>query len=57
MSAIEGRATDAVRPQPPRLRPVIPHKCEAGVTPCGAKAQLYPGGWFCKQHSPAAKAA
>lgn len=40
------------RPQPPQLRPVTPHECEAGVTPCGAAARLYPAGWRCAEHAP-----
>lgn len=31
-----------------------PPLCEAGVTPCGAPALLYPCGWRCDTHSPAA---
>ena len=55
MSALENRDPGTGRLRPPQLRPVIPHVCDAGVTPCGKPAQLYPGGWFCKQHSPGTK--
>ena len=40
------------RTQPPELRTVVPFVCEAGVTPCGAEARLYPAGWRCAEHAP-----
>jgi hypothetical protein len=36
-------------------RPAIrPHECGAGITPCSAPARLYPCGWRCPDHFPAA---
>lgn len=32
-----------------------PGRCEAGVTPCGAVAQLYACGWRCHDHRPGAR--
>jgi hypothetical protein len=44
------------RPVRPPLPPVIPGRCDAGTTACGAEARLYAGGWRCVRHSPAAAA-
>ena len=52
MSGAEGGGPAAGRPQPPELRTVVPFVCEAGVTPCGAEARLYPAGWLCAEHAP-----
>lgn len=52
MSAAENRDPDTGRLRPPQLRPVVPFVCDAGVTPCGAKAQLFPAGWLCPAHAP-----
>ncbi|MFJ8923909.1 hypothetical protein ACIREK_31080 [Streptomyces sp. NPDC102415] len=46
------RDPDTGRLLPPQLRPVIPHVCDAGVTPCGKAARLFPGGWRCADHAP-----
>lgn len=46
------RDPDTGRLRPPTMRPVIPHVCDAGVTPCGKAARLFPGGWFCADHKP-----
>ncbi|MFG3173702.1 hypothetical protein ACGFZC_01360 [[Kitasatospora] papulosa] len=54
MSTLENRAPNTGRLQPPRLRPVIPRECEAGVTPCGKPARLFPAGWRCVDHAPRA---
>ncbi|MFF2954304.1 hypothetical protein ACFVVU_23540 [Kitasatospora sp. NPDC057965] len=32
------------------------HRCGAGKGPCGADARLYPAGWRCPAHTPAAQA-
>lgn len=45
------------RPCPPPLRPVVPHICDAGVTPCGAPGRLFPAGWRCEDHAPRRKTA
>ncbi|MDQ0792041.1 hypothetical protein [Streptomyces sp. B1I3] len=55
MSALENRDPDTGRLRPPQLRPVVPFVCDAGVTPCGEPARLFPGGWFCQQHKPGTK--
>lgn len=39
------------RPLAPK---VVPGRCDAGVTPCGAPARPYAGGWRCDAHSPGA---
>ena len=39
----------------PTLRKPAPAKCEAGITPCGAPARLYPAGWRCTEHAPRTK--
>ncbi|NLG55647.1 MAG: hypothetical protein GX542_08365 [Rhodococcus sp.] len=41
---------------PPRAR-VIPGRCQAGVTACGAPARFYPAGWLCDEHRPGSRAA
>lgn len=33
-----------------------PYRCGTGPGPCGAPARLYPGGWRCPAHTPAAEA-
>jgi hypothetical protein len=57
MNATEDRDPDTGRLRPPQLRPVVPHVCDAGVTPCGAAARLFPAGWLCGDHAPRTKAA
>ncbi|MFI2747942.1 hypothetical protein [Kitasatospora sp. NPDC018623] len=32
-----------------------PRRCGAGRTPCGRRARLYPVGWRCPAHTPAAE--
>lgn len=41
---------------PPHAR-VVPGRCQAGVTACGAPARLYPAGWLCDEHRPGSRAA
>jgi hypothetical protein len=40
----------------PNGRPPAPKvtagRCDAGATPCGAPARLYPAGWLCDGHRP-----
>lgn len=31
------------------------HECGAGGSPCGQPARLYPCGWRCEDHAPAAR--
>lgn len=57
MSVLESRDRATGQLQPPQLRVVAPHVCEAGVTPCGKPARLYPAGWRCDEHAPRTKAA
>lgn len=33
---------------------VTPGRCDAGQTPCGQTARLYPAGWLCNDHAPTA---
>ncbi|MEU5900633.1 hypothetical protein [Streptomyces venezuelae] len=56
-SAVQPEASrNIAKPQPPLLRRVTPGLCESGTTACGAPARLYPCGWRCDPHSPAAMA-
>ncbi|WP_224275773.1 hypothetical protein [Streptomyces sp. LS1784] len=32
------------------------HRCGSGPGPCGSAARLYPAGWRCTAHTPAAEA-
>lgn len=52
MSALENRDPATGRLRPPQLRTVVMHVCDAGVTPCGAEARLFPAGWRCAEHAP-----
>ena len=45
--------TGQPKPVPPRVQ-ATPGRCETGRPVCGKTARLYPGGWRCERHQPAA---
>lgn len=57
MSTDMDRDPDTGRLRPPVIRPPVPHRCSAGVTPCGKPARFFACGWRCVDHAPGAQAA
>jgi hypothetical protein len=43
--------------EPPVLKPITPGECDTGRPRCGKPARLFPAGWRCVDHAPAAMAA
>lgn len=42
--------------EPPVLQPIVPGECDTGRPRCSKPGRLFPAGWRCAEHAPAAAA-